>query len=115
MDAYFCVVPSHGILTVKNGAKTLQGGDITSPIVTNDQSNIYHLKNKLWRNRPHQPGILTICIRFYCDIKPTSKTLVPWLVMTTFSTTLYRTDVCMKLFNMASPKFNERGRTTCNP
>jgi hypothetical protein len=24
---------------------------------------------------------------------------------------LYETDICMKLFNMASPKFGERGET----
>jgi hypothetical protein len=38
-------------------------------------------------------------------------TLVPWLLRDTFSTTLYNTDVCMKLFNMISPKFDERGGT----
>jgi hypothetical protein len=50
------------------------GGDVTMPIVTNDQSNIYHLKNKLWRNWSHKSEILTICIMFYCDMKPTR----PW-------------------------------------
>jgi hypothetical protein len=68
------------------------------------------LKNKLWRNWPHKPKILTICIRFYSDMKPTSKTVVPWLVRTTLSTVLHEID-CMKLFNMASPKFGERGGT----
>jgi hypothetical protein len=53
--------------------------------------------------------ILTICIVFYCDMKPTSKTVVPWLVRTTLSTVLYETDVCIKLFHMASPKFGEQG------
>jgi hypothetical protein len=42
-----------------------------------------------------------ICIRFYCDMKPTSKTVVPWLVRTTLSMVLYEIDICMKLFNMA--------------
>jgi hypothetical protein len=37
--------------------------------------------------------------------------MVPWLVRTTLSTVLYETHVCMKLFNMASPKFGERGGT----
>jgi hypothetical protein len=35
-------------------------------------------------------------------------------VRTTLSTALYIIDVCVKLFNMASPKFDERGGTTCN-
>jgi hypothetical protein len=37
--------------------------------------------------------------------------VVPWLVRTTLSTVFYETDVCIKLFNMASPKFGERGGT----
>jgi hypothetical protein len=69
------------------------------------------LKNKPWRNWPHKQEILMICIMFYCDMKPTSKTVVPWLVRTTLSTVLYETNVCMKLFNMASHKFSERGGT----
>jgi hypothetical protein len=44
-------------------------------------------------------------------MKPTSKTVVPWLVRTTLSTVLYETDVYMKFFNMASPKFGEQGGT----
>jgi hypothetical protein len=52
-----------------------------------------------------------ICIGFYCDMKSTSKTLVLWLVRTTLSMALYEIDVCMKLFNVASPKFDERGGT----
>jgi hypothetical protein len=52
-----------------------------------------------------------ICIRFYCDIKPTIKTVVPWLVRTTLSMVLYEIDVCIKLFKMISHKFNERGET----
>jgi hypothetical protein len=52
-----------------------------------------------------------ICIGFYHDMKPTSKTVVPLLVRTTLSMVLYEIDVCMKLFNMASPKFSERGGT----
>jgi hypothetical protein len=51
------------------------------------------------------------CIGFYCDIEPSSNTLVPWLVRTNLSTMLYETDVCLKVFNMASPKFGERGGT----
>jgi hypothetical protein len=35
------------------------------------------LKNKQWRNGPHKPGLLMICIGFYCDIEATSKTVVP--------------------------------------
>jgi hypothetical protein len=69
------------------------------------------LKNKPWRNWPHKPRILMVCIEFYCDMKPASKTVVPWLMRTTLSTVLYKIDVCMKLFNMASPKFDERGGT----
>jgi hypothetical protein len=69
------------------------------------------LKNKRWRSKPHKLVILTICIGFHCDMKPTSKTMVPWLVRTTLSTVLYETNVCMKLFNMTSPKFDERGGT----
>jgi hypothetical protein len=52
-----------------------------------------------------------ICIGFYCDMKPTSKIVVPCLVKTTLSTVLYEIYVCMKLFNMASLKFGERGGT----
>jgi hypothetical protein len=32
-------------------------------------------------------------------------------VRTTLSTVLYEIDVCMKLFNMGSPMFSERGGT----
>jgi hypothetical protein len=42
-------------------------------------------------------------------MKPTSKTVALWLLRTTLSTVLYETDVCIKLFNMASPMFDERG------
>jgi hypothetical protein len=52
-----------------------------------------------------------ICIGFYCDIEPSSNTMVPWLVRTNLSTVLYETDVCIKLFNMASPKFGAQGGT----
>jgi hypothetical protein len=52
-----------------------------------------------------------ICIRFYCDIERSSNTVVPWLVRTNLSTVLYETDVCLKLFTMASPKLGERGGT----
>jgi hypothetical protein len=37
--------------------------------------------------------------------------MVPCLVRTTLPTVLYITNVCMKLFNMASLKFGERGGT----
>jgi hypothetical protein len=40
-------------------------------------------------------------------MKPTSKTVVPWLVRTTLSKVLYITDVCMKLFKKTSPKFGK--------
>jgi hypothetical protein len=69
------------------------------------------LKNKPWRNWPHKPGILTIWIGFYYDMKPISKTVVPWLVRTTLSTVLYEAHVCIKLFNMSSPNFEEWGGT----
>jgi hypothetical protein len=49
--------------------------------------------------------------RFYCDIKPISKTVVPRRVRISLSTVLYKTNICMKLFNIASPKFSERGGT----
>jgi hypothetical protein len=52
-----------------------------------------------------------ICIGFYCDIEPTSKIMVPRLVRTTLSTVLYKIYAYMKLFNIASPKFDERGGT----
>jgi hypothetical protein len=52
--------------------------------------------------------------RFYCDIKPISKTVVPRRVRISLSTVLYKTNICMKLFNIASPKFNERGGTNCD-
>jgi hypothetical protein len=68
------------------------------------------LKNKPWRNWPPKLGILTICIGFYCDKKPTSKTMVLWLARTTLSTVLYKIDVCIKLCRV-SPKFGERGGT----
>jgi hypothetical protein len=44
-------------------------------------------------------------------MKTTGKTVVRWLVRTILSTVLYETDVCMKLFNMASSMFGERGGT----
>jgi ribosomal protein L17 len=50
-----------------------------------------------------------ICIGFYCGIEPSNNTVIPWLVRTNLSTVLYKSDVCMKLFNMVSPKFGERG------
>jgi hypothetical protein len=37
--------------------------------------------------------------------------VVPWLVRTTLSTVLYEIDVCMKLSDITSPKFDERGGT----
>jgi hypothetical protein len=53
-----------------------------------------------------------ICIGFYCDIEPTNKIVVPRLVRTTLSKVLYETDVCMKLFNIASPSLtSEVGQT----
>jgi hypothetical protein len=56
-----------------------------------------------------------LCIRFYCDIKPTNKTLVPWLAGEDYYLhDIVENNVCMKLFNMASLKFVERGGTTCN-
>jgi hypothetical protein len=58
-----------------------------------------------------QTRILTICIGFYCDMKPTRKIVVRWLMRTTLSTVLHETDVFIKLFNMASPKFDNRGGT----
>jgi hypothetical protein len=42
-------------------------------------------------------------------MKSTNKIVVPWLVRTTLSTVLYEIDVCINLFNMASPNFDERG------
>jgi hypothetical protein len=36
-------------------------------------------------------------------MKPTNKTVIPWLVRTTLSTVLYETDVCIKLFNLLLP------------
>jgi hypothetical protein len=38
MDDYFCVVPNHKILAVKNGVKHSKYD--TSPVSTEDQSNI---------------------------------------------------------------------------
>jgi hypothetical protein len=58
-----------------------------------------------------QTRILTTCIGFYCDMKPTRKTVVRWLVRTTLSTVLYETNVYIKLFNMTFPKFGDRGGT----
>jgi hypothetical protein len=52
-----------------------------------------------------------ICIGFYCDVKPTNNTVIPWLVRTTLSMVLYEIIVCMKLFNMSSPKFDEQNET----
>jgi hypothetical protein len=53
-----------------------------------------------------------ICIVFYCDIEPTRKIVVQ-LAGEDYSlhTVLHETDVYMKLFNIASPKFGERGET----
>jgi hypothetical protein len=48
-----------------------------------------------------------IYIGFYCDIEPSSNTVVPWLVRTNLSMVLYKVDVCMKLFNMTSSKLSE--------
>jgi hypothetical protein len=52
-----------------------------------------------------------ICIGVYCDMKQTSKTMVPRLVRTTLSMVLYEIDIYMKLFNMVSLRFGERGGT----
>jgi hypothetical protein len=38
-----------------------------------------------------QGRVLMICIMFYCDIEPTSKTMVPWLVRNSLVTMLYDT------------------------
>jgi hypothetical protein len=37
--------------------------------------------------------------------------MVPWPLRTNLSKVLYETDVCMKRFNMVSPKFGERSGT----
>jgi hypothetical protein len=54
MDDYFCMPPSQKVWWQKMAPKQPMyqqaGGDITRLIATNDQSNIYHFKNKLWRN-----------------------------------------------------------------
>jgi hypothetical protein len=47
----------------------MEGGNIAPP----DQDN----QGSKERNWPHKPGLLTICIVFYCDIEPTSKKVVP--------------------------------------
>jgi hypothetical protein len=44
-------------------------------------------------------------------MKQNGNIVVPWLVRTTLSMVLYKTHICMKLFNMASPKFGEQGGT----
>jgi hypothetical protein len=44
-------------------------------------------------------------------MKQTSKTVVPRLVRTTLSMVLYEIDIYMKLFNMVSLRFGERGGT----
>jgi hypothetical protein len=44
-------------------------------------------------------------------MKANNKTVIPWLVMTFLSTVLYETGVYIKLFNMASLNFDERGGT----
>jgi hypothetical protein len=72
------------------------GGDVTRPIATNDHSNIYHFKKQTVEKLISQTRILTICIGFHCDMKPTYKAVVRWLVRTTLSTVLYEIDVCMK-------------------
>jgi hypothetical protein len=44
----------------------------------------------------------------YCDIVPTNKTMISLAGEDyPLSTVLYKTDICMKLFNIASPKFGE--------
>jgi hypothetical protein len=72
MDGYFYMAPSQkfgGKKWHQNNLGSKGGGDITRPIVTIEVTYII-VKNKLWRT-------LTICIRFYWDMKLTSKTVVP--------------------------------------
>jgi hypothetical protein len=116
MDNYFYMEPSPKVWRQKMAPKQSSSQqtfvDVTRLIATNDQSKIYIiLKNKPLKNWLHKPRVLTIRIGFYCDIEPSSNTVVPWLVRTNLSTVLYETDVCMKLFNMASPKCSKRGGT----
>jgi hypothetical protein len=45
------------------------------------------------------------------NIEPSKNTVEPWPLRTNLSKVLYKTDVCMKHFNLACPKFSERGGT----
>jgi hypothetical protein len=81
MDGYFCMALSQNVWRQKMSPKQSRyqqaGGDITRPIATNNQSNIYHFKKQIVEKLTSQAKILTICIGFYCDMKPTSKIVVP--------------------------------------
>jgi hypothetical protein len=117
MDGYFYMAPNQKVWWQKmvpnnpgsNGREETSPG----PLLLKIKVTYIILKNKPLRNWPHKPEILMICIGFYCDMKPTSKTMAPWLVRTTLSMVLYKLDVCMNLFNMASPNFDEWGGTIC--
>jgi hypothetical protein len=81
MDGYFCMAPNQKVwwqkMVTKQSRSQQAKRDITRPIATNDQSNIYHFKKPTMEKLTSQARIVTICIGFYCDMKPTSKTVVP--------------------------------------
>jgi hypothetical protein len=88
------------------------GGDVTRLAATNDQSNIYYFKKT-------NSGETDLTSQDYSRYASSSIVILnqparlwyPCLVRTTLFTVLYEKDVCMKLFNIASPKFGEQGKT----
>jgi uncharacterized membrane protein SirB2 len=81
MDGYFLWCPANKI-----GGKKWRQNNIgsngweetsLSPLLLMIKVTYIIFKNKQWRNRPHKSGLLMICIVFYCNIKITSKTVVP--------------------------------------
>jgi hypothetical protein len=100
VDGYFYVAPNHKILVVKNSVKSLWVWPLFWSSVATDGRrrhqahcySVYPLGSIVISNHP--------TIAWY-----------PGWWRTTFSMALYNTDVCMKLFNVASPNFGELGRT----
>jgi hypothetical protein len=80
MDDDFCMAPSQKVCQQKwhQNNPCSNGWDETSsdPLLLTIKVTYIILKNKQWKNWPQKPRLLTICIKFYCDIKPTSKIVV---------------------------------------
>jgi hypothetical protein len=77
MDGYFCMAPSQIFWHQNNPGSNRREETSPGPFLLMIKVTYIILKNKPWRNLLHKPRILMIYIGFYCDMKPTSKTVVP--------------------------------------